>query len=333
MSKIIDKKKTFIIAEAGIGHFGSFKIAKKLVLLAKKSGADAVKFQAYKTEDLIDKNFKEWFKRYKIKEVDLSFYIKVKNFCNKQKIVFLLTPHTESVLDWMKILKIPIVKIGSGEIGNFEFLKKVMKLNKTMIVSTGMHSKEDLTNLKSFFQKNKFNKVIFLKCNTTYPSKDENINLKNFLEFKKIFKNYSIGYSDHTNHDLAIIGSVFYGAKVVEKHISVLFKIKNAQDWRVSFDLDKMRELVSKIRKIESIMGNQNIFSTNAEKKSKIWASKSLYTNKIIPKNKSIKKTDLIFLRPGNGIPVKFINKILNKPVKYRLENNKKISFNDFKKK
>ena len=101
---IIDRKKIFIIAEAGIGHFGSLKIAKKLVLLAKKSGADAVKFQAYKTEDLIDKNFKEWFKRYKIKEVDLGFYKKVKNFCKKQNIVFLLTPHTESVLNWIKIL-------------------------------------------------------------------------------------------------------------------------------------------------------------------------------------------------------------------------------------
>ncbi len=333
MINLINNKKIFIIAEAGIGHFGSFKIAKKLVLLAKKSGADAIKFQAYKTEDLIDKNYKKWFKRYKTKEVDLNFYKKVKNFCQKQRITFLLTPHTESVLKWIKILNTPIIKVGSGEIGNYEFLKKILKFNKTIIISTGMHDKQDLINLKKFFKKNKFNKVIFLKCNTTYPSRDTDINLKNYLEFKELFSDYHVGYSDHTNHDLAIIGSVFYGAKVIEKHISVLFKIKNAQDWKVSFDLIKMKNLVSKIRKVEKLLGNRNIFLTKNERRSKIWASKSLYTNKTLDKNKRIKKSDLIFLRPGNGIPVKFLSKIVNKKIKCKLKKNKKINFNDFKKK
>ena len=331
MNNLINNKRTFVIAEAGIGHFGSLNLAKKLVLLAKKSGADAIKFQAYRTEDLIDKNFSKWFKRYKSKEVDFNFYSKVKDFCKKHKIIFLLTPHTDSVLNWIEKLKIPIIKIGSGEIGNFEFLKKVIKLNKTMIVSTGMHDKLDLINLKNFFKKNKFHKVIFLKCNTTYPSKNENINLKNFLEFKKIFKDYYVGYSDHTNHDLAIIGSIFYGAKVIEKHISVLFNVKNAQDWKVSFDLKKMQKLVLKIREIEIIKGKKNIFLTNIEKKSKIWASKSIYTKKEIKKNSKIKKSDLIFLRPGNGLSVKFYNKILGKTSKYKLKKNKKVNFNDFK--
>ena len=99
------KSSVFIIAEAGISHFGSLSKAKKLVDLAKYSSANAVKFQAYHTEELISSEFKDWFKRYKIKEVDYKFYKKVKNYCIKKKIEFMLTPHTESVISWVKKLK------------------------------------------------------------------------------------------------------------------------------------------------------------------------------------------------------------------------------------
>ena len=132
------------------------------------------------------------------------------------------------------------------------------------------------------------------------------MNLSNFNKFNNIFKNYIVGYSDHSNNDLAIIGSIFFGARVVEKHISIKFNIKNAQDWKVSFNLKEMTNFVKKVRRIEKIMGDQNIFVTKSEKNSKIWASKSIFTRKKIQKNQKIKINDIKLLRPGNGIPAKF---------------------------
>jgi len=216
--KVISRRsnKVFVIAEAGVAHFGSLKKGKKLIDLAKSAKADAVKFQSFLTEELIHHKYKKWFKRLKEKEVNFSFFKKLKNHAKKKGIIFLCTPHTETAANWLKKLNLPAFKIGSGEIGNFEFLKTIIKLKKPIIVSTGMHNYNDLLKLKRFFEKKKFKKVIFLKCNSQYPTPNEDINLKSFITFKNVFKKYITGYSDHSEHDLAILGSINFGARVVE---------------------------------------------------------------------------------------------------------------------
>ena len=327
----VANNKVYIIAEAGVAHFGSLRLAKKLVDLAKSSGADAVKFQAYITKEFISENYKKWFNRYKSKEVDLKFLSKVNDYCRKKKIQFLLTPHSESTIDWIKKLKIPAIKIGSGEIGNFLYLDKVLKLNKPLIISTGMHNKLELIKLKKFFFKKKFNKVIFLKCKTSYPTKDNDVNLLNFNIFKKIFENFFVGYSDHTNHDLALIGSIFLGAKIVEKHISIKFNIKNAQDWKVSFNKLQMIRMVNNVRRIEKLLGKKNTFLATSELNSKIWASKSIYSKKNLNRNQIITKNDLKLLRPGNGIPASYYYKIIGSKTKKKIKKNIKLKFSEIK--
>ena len=103
------------------------------------------------------------------------------------------TPHTESTLSWIKKLNVPIIKVGSGELGNFEFLKKIIKQKKHIIISTGMHTRLDMINLKKFFLKQKYTNVSFLRCITSYPTNNKDINLESFNQFKKIFKNFKIG--------------------------------------------------------------------------------------------------------------------------------------------
>lgn len=329
---IVKNHRVFIIAEAGISHFGSLRKAKKLVDLAKNSFADAVKFQAYHTEELINPNFKNWFKRYKIKEADYEFYQKVKKYCDKKKIEFMLTPHTESVINWIKKLNCKKIKIGSGEIGNFSFLKKISKLKKPIIYSTGMHDYSDLIKLKKFCNSNNIKNISFLKCRTTYPTKDEDVNLRNFISFKEIFKNFTVGYSDHTDNDLAIYGSVFLGAKIIEKHISNEFNIKNAQDWKVSFDLVKMTKMVANIRRIEKILGDKNVFATKKEIKSKLWASRSIFAFKNIKKGEKFSHQNIKLLRPGNGLSPSELKKILGKKSKKNIFKNNLIKKNHYEK-
>mgnify|MGYP001177466106 CR=1 FL=1 len=330
--KVISSRsnKVFVIAEAGVSHFGSLKKGRKLIDLAVSAKADAVKFQSYITEELVHYKFKKWFDRLKLKEVNFNFIKSLKKYADKKGIIFLCTPHTETAVDWLKSLNLVAYKIGSGEIGNFEFLKKIIKLRKPMIVSTGMHSTKELKKLKLFFSKEKYKKVIFLKCNSQYPTPDREINLKSFVTFKKIFKNNLVGYSDHTNHDLAIIGSITYGARVVEKHISLDFNVKNAQDWKVSFNKKGLEEMVKTIRKIEEILGLDEIKVSSNEKKSKIWATKSIFAKRKIYPGEKISLKNVKFQRPGNFLNCSEFNKINNRKVSKLIKTNQAIKLNDF---
>ncbi|MDC3157352.1 N-acetylneuraminate synthase family protein [Candidatus Pelagibacter bacterium] len=324
------KNKVYIIAEAGVAHFGSLLRGKELINLAKKSGADAVKFQSYITEELIDKKYKKWFKRYKIKEVNYNFLKKLRDYSKKKKIDFLCTPHSETALSWVNKLKVPIIKVGSGELGNFEFLKRIIKLKKPMIVSTGMHNLNDLKKLSSFFQINNYKNVSFLRCITRYPTKNNEVNLSSFKLFKKIFKKYEVGYSDHSDNELGILGSIVLGAKIVEKHIATKFNVPNTQDWKVSYDLKKMKSLVKKIRDLEIVLGDEKITISKKEKNSKDWATKSIFLRRNINKGNIIKKNDLSCKRPGIYVPASELKRIINKKAKKNLREGNPLKLNDF---
>ena len=308
--------KVFIIAEAGISHFGSLAKAKKLVDLAKNSGADAIKFQAYLTEELVSKKYKSWFVRYKKKETNFEFYKDINKYCKKKNIQLLLTPHSETAITWIQKLNLPLVKVGSGEIHNFDFIKKISKLKKPLIISTGMHEKKDLLNLKKFLIEEKIFNVCFLKCITLYPTPIELINIVSFTNFKKILSPAIVGYSDHSDNDLSILSSVALGAKIIEKHISLDFNVKNAQDWKVSHNLKKMSKLVKDIRILEKIMGSKDLKISNKEKNSKIWATRSIHAKENIKKGEKFNLQNICLLRPGNGINPKKFKSIIGKKSK-----------------
>ena len=177
--------------------------------------------------------------------------------------------------------------MGSGEIYNYNFIKKISKLKKPIIISTGMHEKKDLISLKKFLIDEKIFNVCFLKCITLYPTPIEIININSFINFKKILSPAIVGYSDHSNNDLSILASVVLGAKIIEKHISLDFNVKNAQDWKVSHNLKRMSKLVKDIRLLEKIMGSKELKVSQKEKNSRIWATRSIHAKKNIKKGEN----------------------------------------------
>ncbi|MBW1681866.1 MAG: N-acetylneuraminate synthase family protein, partial [Deltaproteobacteria bacterium] len=134
----------FIIAEAGVAHFGSFRKALRLVDLAVEAGADAVKFQVFRTDELLCGEAGDWKDRYREKEMDIEAFRKIKAHCDASGILFLATAHDDAGLLEVEALDVPAYKIGSGECQNWTFVRKVAEKGKPIILSTGMYTMEDI---------------------------------------------------------------------------------------------------------------------------------------------------------------------------------------------
>jgi N-acetylneuraminate synthase/N,N'-diacetyllegionaminate synthase len=327
---IKNNTRPFVIAEAGVSHFGSLEKAFKLVDLAYNSGASAVKFQHFKTDNFISKKFKKWHKRMLSRELKDEEIFKLAKY-SKKKINFLCTAHDLPTLDFLiKKIKIQAIKIGSGELMNDEYLKFASKQVLPTIFSTGMHTEEQIKKSINILKSGVLKKIAVLHCVTSYPTNYKDVNL-NYMTTIRNYFNGPVGYSDHTFGYKAPLVAASLGASIIEKHISLDFNVKNAQDWKVSLNQKEFKEFINSVDDIFKIIGSKKKIISKSEKKSIIWAKKSLHTNKIIKKGSQIKNEDLIMLRPGNGLPFSYKKKFLGKVARQDLKKNLVINLNHVK--
>jgi Sialic acid synthase len=259
-------KKVFIIAEAGVNHNGSFKKALQLVDTCKKVGADAIKFQTWKTEKVLTKNSpkpsyqKNYLKKNTqfeiLKNLELSFndFKKIKKYCDKKKILFLSTADEIESANFLRSLQ-PFFKIGSAELTDIPFLRKISKFKKPLIISTGMSNNAEIgIALKNIINSGLKRKTITLMhCNSAYPTPSEDVNLKAIKTLKKKFK-VQVGFSDHTVSTSAPLAAVTMGAKVIEKHITLSRKLKGP-DHSSSLEPKEFKFMISQIREVEKMLG------------------------------------------------------------------------------
>ena len=324
--------KTLIIAEAGVNHNGSLSLAKKLIVAAKKCGADIIKFQKFKADNLATKfakladyqkeNFKKniqykMLKRLELKDQD---YKELYKFSKKNKIYFLCSCFDEESLRFLRFTKNRIIKIPSGEITNLPLLKYAGSLKKKIILSSGMSTINEISfALKTLIKSGTRKKnITLLHCNTDYPTKLHDVNLRAFEELKNKF-GLRLGYSDHTISQEVPMIAVALGAKVIEKHFTINKKLRGP-DHKASFNPDEFKTLVKNIRNIEIILGKNKKFVTNSEKKNKLLVRKSLVARIKITRGEKFSKNNLAIKRPGYGIsPVKYYE-ILGKRSKYNFK-------------
>lgn len=324
-----DKHPCFIIAEAGVNHNGDVGLAKKLVDAAKEAGADAVKFQTFKAEDVVTKEAAmaeyqernigkigtqlEMIKKFELKYADFA---ELKNYCDKKRIIFLSTPHSEGAADFLEPLVLAY-KIGSGDLTNLPFLKKIALKKKPIILSTGMATlKEVREAIDAIAKTNK--KIVILHCTTEYPCPLKAVNLRAMLTIKKEF-NLPVGYSDHTDNIFVPVMAVAMGARVLEKHIT-LDKNMPGPDHKASFNPDEFKKMTDEIRVAEEILGDGIKKITESEKNIKKFIRKSIVARKDIFKGTTIKEDMLIIKRPGMGIEPKYFYKIIGKKAKKNIK-------------
>jgi N,N'-diacetyllegionaminate synthase len=322
----------FIIAEVGLNHNGSLKIAKKLIDCAVSAGCDAVKFQTIKIDKLLLNNtpLANYQKKNKsknmydlIKKNNLTFdqFLNLEKYCKFKKITFLSTPFDEESAIFLKRLNIPAFKISSGDNDNFLLLSLIKKFKKPIILSTGMSTTSEVKKTINFL-KLKRDKLAILHCISDYPTSIDETQLFNINLLKKF--GYNIGFSDHTIGKLSSSVAVGLGANIIEKHITLDNNMKGP-DHQMSLPTSKLKDFVQELKSIKKSFFKKERTLTTKEKLTKKVAKKSLYFKSNLKKNHRIKVFDLISLRPtNNGISPSeykfFINKILKKDVmKYQI--------------
>lgn len=306
---------TFIIAEAGVAHFGVLEKAFQLVDLAASSGADAVKFQIFNSEAMISGASNEWRERMRSRELPYEDFIKIKEHCAHRGIPFFATAHDEPSLDFLASLNPPVFKIGSGELANWPFLEKIGALEKPVILSTGMYSLEDVEQALEVFKNVGNRDIALLHCVTSYPVPPNEVNLTAMTTIKKTFETVT-GYSDHTKGHHFPLAAVALGAKIIEKHITLDYDVPNAQDWKVSCGASDLPIMIEQIREIEAGLGTGRKEVGDAERHNLEWARKSVVAARDISANEIISREHLAFKRPGSGIPPSELPRILGRRAK-----------------
>lgn len=308
-------QSTFIIAEAGVNHNGDINLAKQLIDVAAKAGVDAVKFQTWKTELLVTENAKmaeyqvENTKREEtqfqmLKRLELSYenFAELKDYCDKNNIMFMSTPDEEQSATFLNGLQ-DTFKIGSGELTNTPFLRHVASFGKPIIISTGMGSLSEVehaitTLIDAGLQ---LSQITVLHATTDYPTAPEDVNLRAMLTIESAFPGIIIGYSDHTLGIEVPVAAVALGAKVIEKHFT-LDKTMEGPDHRASLDPTELKIMVKAIRNIELSLGNGWKVPTRIEKENRNIVRKSIVAEFDINQGEVIHGSMLSIKRPGSGI-------------------------------
>ncbi len=306
-------KKVLVIAEAGVNHNGQFELAKKLVDVAKSAGADIVKFQTFKAENLVTKlaqraeyqieNTKSndnQFSMLKSLELKPEEYIQLQSYCNFIGIAFLSTPFDSDSIAFLKTLDMPFWKIPSGEITNYPYLRQLAQTGKPVVLSTGMSTLAEIQTAVALLKRFGTPEITLLHCNTEYPTPMEDVNLSAMATIAKA-TGLPVGYSDHTQGIEVPIAAVAMGATVIEKHFT-LDKTMDGPDHKASLAPEELTAMVAAIRHIEKAVGTGEKRPSPSEEKNIAIARKSIVAKRAIAKGEAFTEGNLTTKRPGTGL-------------------------------
>lgn len=314
--------KVLIIAEAGVNHNGSLENAFKLIDAAVDAGVDYVKFQTFKSENLVSKSAKKadyqiqntgnstdsQYEMLKKLELSHESHELLIDYCKQKNIQFFSTAFDLDSLEYLKKIGLDLVKIPSGEITNLPYLRKAAQLFNKVILSTGMCTMEDIEAAINVFLKENISKenITILHCNTEYPTPMNDVNLKAMLSIQKEFGT-AVGYSDHTLGIEVPVAAVALGASVIEKHFT-LDNTMEGPDHAASLEPHELKQMVKAIRNIEQAISGDGIKTpSESEMKNIEIARKSIVASTSISKGEIFTEENLTIKRPGTGIsPMKW---------------------------
>ena len=306
---------TYIIAEAGVNHNGSLDIALRLCNAAKEAGVDCVKFQTWQTEKIVTRktekaayqsentNDENGSQYDMLKKLELSYedFRIIQEHCIKIGIDFLSTPDEEYSLAFlMEELKLPVIKIGSGEVTNIPYLRQMASYCKPVILSTGMSTLAQVATAYDILLKYGAPSVTLLHCTTNYPCPKNEVNLKAMQTLKEAFK-CPVGYSDHTMGIEIPIAAVAMGAEIIEKHFT-LDRNMDGPDHKASLEPQELKEMIDAIRNIEVALGDGIKRPNKSEAECAKVVQKSILAKCPIKKGEMLSVENITVKRAGIGL-------------------------------
>ena len=330
----------FIIAEAGVNHNGDMKLAHKLIGAAAEAGADAVKFQHFVTEDLVTPEAQK--ARYQVettgqkggqfamlKKLELSKdqQKELKSHCDEAGILYLCTPYEKKSADLLEEIGVAAYKIASTDTTNIPFLRYIARKGIPVILSTGMSSLGEVEEAVNELKLHGLDeKIIILQCTSEYPATVNEINLR-AMETMELAFGCPVGFSDHTPGIGASPWAVAAGACVVEKHFT-LDRNMEGPDHRASIEPNELKKLVRTIRDVESALGDGIKRPMPSELPNKTRMQKSLVATRSLAAGETIRETDLISKRPGNGLPPKWFDRVVGKKTAKQIQKEETLELN-----
>lgn len=334
-------KKVIIIAEAGVNHNGSLKMALDLIDKAAEAGADYVKFQTFIPSKLVSasapkaayqaKNTgdKSGSQQAMLEELALSFpdFELLARHCDKVGIGFLSTGFDEESIRFIDGLGVSFHKIPSGDITNLPYLRLIGSLGKQVILSTGMATMDEVAQALEIFYQQGLTKhdITLLHCTTEYPAPPDEVNLKAIQTMHQKF-GLPTGYSDHTAGILIPVAAVALGACMIEKHFTSDCNLPGP-DHKASLEPGELAEMVLNIRKVEMALGDGIKRPSASEIKNITIARRSIHLAEALPEGHILTESDLIMKRPGTGISPMLIDQVTGKKLKSNLDQDTMISW------
>lgn len=333
--QILHANKPYFIAEAADAHYGSVDRAIAMVDAALNSGADAIKFQHHIPDEEmlkeipLSKNMAEPLYDFLAKNaLNIDEHQEIFNYCKIKKIEYLCTPFSlKAAQELEEKLSLPLYKIGSGELTDLPTLNEIAKFRKPMIVSTGMSTPSEIKRTYDFLVDRNV-KLILMNCTSAYPPNYSDLNLGYINIMKHDFPKAIIGHSDHTNEIYSSLIAIAFGAKIIEKHVTIDNNL-SGPDANVSLTFSQLKELIVIANKISTSMSDKKIIN-NSEEEIIQWARRSLVYLKSFKKGHIITPEDIWGKRPGTGVPSANYWEIIGKTLAQDVSANTLLSMEDF---
>ena len=335
--------RPFVVAEAGINHNGNLDKAFEMVRVAKMAGANAIKFQTFKAEEFCgdyNQEYSYWsqgkevtepmldmFKRY---EFCRSEWFEIKRKCDQENVLFLSTPQNLSDLDVLLEIGIPAIKVGSDDFTNLPLLKDYASTGLPMIVSCGMSDFSDVYNALDVIGALDGYPTVLLLCTSEYPTPPDDLHLLKLKTLANAFPQLVLGFSDHSQGELASSLAVALGACCFEKHFTLDNNLPGPDHW-FSENPTGLATWVNSINTAHRMMGSSIVRPTDSEMSMRTIARRSIVVLKGIETGENFTVKNIGLRRPGNGLPPAWFHTVLQYRASSKLKPGKVLEINDLK--
>lgn len=291
----------FILAEIGSNFDGDFEKAKTLIAMARKCGADAVKFQLFRADEFVHPvHEREMYEAVKRNELPREWVGGLKKYAEGLGLVFLATPFDLEALDLLARLDVSAIKIASSDITYDELLEKAARLGKPLLLSTGMAYLEEVEAAVKIIEARKNRQIVISHCTSSYPTPPEEVRIYGVQELLERFP-YPAGFSDHSLGIAAPIAAVALGARLIEKHFT-LSRSSKGPDHPHSLEPEEFKRMVDEIRVLEKMLRPKNDKLTSGEIKIRDRSRRGLYARADLKKGEILSSEAVKALRPEKGL-------------------------------